>query len=173
MSTPTVRQRVLDLLAETDLCDPHAITEALLGELKGARARSALAELLPGYVRVIINSDRNGFTPERGGDRPGPAIDVTKTQTSPAGPGQTSKSTKWEAARHSIFRHRVQVDHDYLLLGDLTVEQVGWLVDDRYAKAKTLTSKGDRYAALRDLMQRRKATRVRDLAEDEVAEVLS
>lgn len=167
----TVRDRVRALLDETDLCDPHAITDVLLGELKGAKVREALAELLPGYVRVVINSERNGFTPygDEDVDRPDPAKVQPTAHTRGAG---SSRSTKWASAR-SLFRRRIQVDHDYLFLGDLTVDQVGWLVDDRYRKAKDLTSKGDRYAALRDLMVRRGVTRVRDLPEEEVAEILS
>lgn len=158
--TDSVRERVRELLDETELSDPHDIADALLAKLKGQAVRDALAECLPQYVRIVLAR-------ERWSDRLDPASAVTETHTGTAG---SSRSTKWAAAR-SLFRQPIFAGQ-WRQLGDLTVEEVTWLVDDRDRQAKELMLSRDRWSALRDLMARRKAKKVADLPEDEVAEVL-
>ncbi len=160
-----VQDRVRQLLDNTDLSDPHAIAEKILGEMKGAKAREALAECLPHYVRLIIGKDRSSFA----ADRLDPAREATDAQSSSAG---SSRSARWEAAGR-VFRRREFVNGRWDQLGNLTVDEVTWLAEDRYRKAKDLTSKGDEYAALRDRMVSRGAMRVRDMPEADVGEILS
>jgi hypothetical protein len=158
----SVRQRVLDVLDSTELSDPHAIADAIAADLRGAAAKEALAECLPQYVRVVLSSLRSNA-------RLDPATWPSHTHEANAG---SSRSSKWMAAR-DFFRQPIHAAGEWRQLGDLTVDEVAWLVDDRHRQAKELTIAADRFAALRDLMTRRKAKRVRDLPEDEVAGVLS
>lgn len=158
--TDSVRERVRKVLVETELSDPHDIADALLAKLKGQAARDALAECLPQYVRIVLSGERRR-------DRLDPAMGATTNQRSTAG---SSRSSKWAAAR-SLFRQPIYVGQ-WRQLGELTVEEVTWLVDDRDRQAKELMIARDRWSALRDLMTRRKADRVADLPESEVAEVL-
>lgn len=158
----SIREQVRELLDSTELSDPHAIADQLLVGLKGKARDAALAECLPQYVRIVVTQQRGTF------ERLDPASGNPGTQEDGAG---SSRSSKWEAAGR-VFRMRVFAD-GWRQLGDCTAEHLTFLADDRYAKAKELTSAGDRWSALRDLLARRGATQVRDLPESEVAEVLS
>lgn len=156
----SVRDRVRELLADTDLSDPHDIADALLGQLKGRSTRDALAECLPQYVRIVLAR-------ERWSDRPDLAKEQADAHHDAA---RSSRSSKWAAAR-SLFRQPIYAGQ-WRQLGELTVEEITWLVDDRDRQAKELMIARDRWSALRDLMTRRKASKVAELPEDEVAEVL-
>lgn len=157
----SVRDRVRELLESTELADPHAIAGLLLPELKGKAKDEALAECLPQYVRLLVSAERGHLRLDRPREQP----------TSHTTPGRSSRSPKWENVSR-VFRLRVFAD-GWRQLGDCTAEHLMFLADDRYAKAKELTSSGDRWSALRDLLVRKGATHVRELPESEVAEVLS
>lgn len=156
-----LRQRVRKVLTETELSDPREIAESIIGDLRGRAVRDALVECLPEYVRTVLSGERSM-------QRLGLAHTRNDDQTIGSG---SSRSSKWEAVGR-LFREPMFVG-EWKQLGDLTVEDLTWVVEDRDKKAKELMATRDRYAALRDLMIRQQVTRVRDLDEGQVREVLA
>lgn len=157
---PTVRDRVRQLLDETELVDPHDIADQIMDSLHGPEVRSALAECLSQYVRIVL-SDERYF--DRLGSSKG--VDANHEPT-----GGSSRSTKWTTAR-SLLRRPYFVG-EWRQFGDLTTADVAWLAEDRYQRAKNLTTSGDRFSAVHDLMVRTEVEYVRDLPEDDLVGIM-
>jgi hypothetical protein len=149
-----LRQHVLDALDETDLVDPREIADHLLRNMPPAQAVEALRETLPNFVRLVIKANRF--------DRLDRSIPPSNTHVRYE---RSSRSPKWLRAREYVNKWR--------MFGDLSVDDVSWLAEDRYHKAKELTVAGDRWTALHELMLRRNVTHVRDLDPNEVEEIFA
>lgn len=149
MDHPSVRDRIRQTLASTDLTDPHDITQHLLPQLRGKAAAAALAEVLPHYVRQVFSSERT--------HRFDPARDDVGTHGTSAG---SNRSPRWEASSVALLDVPVNVAGTYLRLGDCTADDLLWLAQDRHDKAKELGAAGDRYAALAAALTQRAAATV-------------
>jgi hypothetical protein len=67
-----LRRLVRDVLATSDLADPHALAGEVLGRIKDCDLRPALGQVLASMVREEIRSHRNGGLPPLGPTSSGP-----------------------------------------------------------------------------------------------------
>lgn len=130
-----LRQRVLEVVEASDTADPHALTEEVLSRISTRDAPNALAQCLPGYVRLIVA----GLGREN----------VRRTADS------KPRSWKLEGARllmERTLRRRVMCGDTWKLLAECTKDDVLSIAGARRQQAADLIAHAVWYERLADAM---------------------
>lgn len=128
--TGVIRQ----ILEETDLSDPTAITRELITRIPPEALRDVLETVMPAYVRNRISAERAVTSPA--------AARRMMVRSSKVG----GINEWWRRA----LDDRVAVRGDYKRLGDCTRRDLDYLAENLRERAEAMTRKAQRYEALRD-----------------------
>lgn len=161
---------VLGLIAEVRAADPHLADPREIADRVFGRIRDqgdpwqALAEVLPPYVVT----HRNDCLPGQSMNAPRANRDS---------PGNPSTSTRWQGASRQIWlgvmaRSISFGPQKYKFLGEVTLSDLNWLVEDRQKRAAELADSAKRFSRLLDAMVRHEAAAVGELEHSLVQTIL-
>lgn len=149
-----IRDRVLDVLADTDsaIADPAVIAEMVARTLTNREIRTALATVLPDYVRRVA------------GDLAGRSRKPqAKVLTTP------QRVASWYA---SVLAARMFNGAEWKFLRDCTADDLHGAAAQRYKTAASTQQEADRLTTLAELLEKLGAETVAEVPEDELRSVL-
>lgn len=158
-AVPTnVRERVKALMASSDINDPREMAEVVLEDMREDELRAALAETLPGYVRVCFHQYQ---VPQR------------EPESKPASNthGSTASGSRWDHIT-AVHSRRVCPAGQWKTLGDCVRDDILALAEQRRSQAAFNTAVADGFEELARRMAARGARRVSDIPVAEIPEVL-
>lgn len=153
-TTFNLNQTIRDVIAEGVGPDPRDIATKVLELVPIGLERDLLAYLLPQHCRLIMIQPRA-------------AAQRAMRRTSGELEG------KWRMVRETILTDPYEVDGTWKLFGDLTVEDVLWLAEDRKRRGAELNAESERHSQLAAVMKRRKVSTVRELPLEQIEKVMS
>jgi hypothetical protein len=180
-----LRQLVRDVLAASSSTDPHQIADEVLDAIEPENYRTALAEVLPVFVRELNRVNRNGMPTL-------PQAPATSTLTAPrtlkavaaSTPALQEKPATAAPARPIVRSAKVAAYQDMGLrwldtrlntgsdprewkrIGDCTFADLMFAAHDRREQARKTLAKAQQYQNLAELLQFHNVQRVRDLPAD-------
>lgn len=137
--------------------DPHDIATKVLELIPVGLERDLLARLLPQYCRKVTT-----------GPRKARKYRLARATRSTDG----MMTGKWALVREEILNDPFSVDGQWVVFGDLTQDNLAWLVADRKEGAADLTAEATRLSNLLSLMKREKVATVRNLPFDLIEKVM-
>lgn len=145
---------IRDALASSEIADPRELAATIANEIPDEALRDVTADLLADRVRVQAHIARRAPLRTR------------------------SSSARWLAVAEraediAIFRVRVCPAGVWKFLGDCTPDDVEALASAHREQAVANDRRAQAYKALRDLMDRKRSTTVRQLPPASVTEILS
>lgn len=155
---------IVEVMTKHESPDPHVVAEAVLAAVPSRHLRTALAEVLPDYVRH--------FRYYVGVDDPGTDQASRDTQSGTVRSGSSSVSARWKEAG-AVFRRRVFTGEAWLFLGDCSVTHLAAVADLRRAMAKANENAADRFDTLAELVRQATGSTVADLDPEVVRGVLA
>lgn len=153
-----LRSFVQQALDRSKKANPHEVADEIAGSIPVEHLRAAVYELLPAYVVPMVGRNR-AATMRAASDDEAP-----------------KPSARWAAAARTyqgILGQRMLGADEWKFLGDFTRDDLAAAAERRRAHAAGVLHEAERFETLAKKMQRRKATKVADLPDDVVREVLS
>lgn len=192
MSDFNLRHLVRDVLASSELTDPHALADEVLDRIDDCELRPALGQVLASMVREEIRSHRNGGLPplapspsapksspapprltlhrqsqvmaESPGPVPRPVATSAPTPVRP--PARSAKVAAIRAAGPKWLEERYNVGADpreWKRLGDCGFSDLMFAAGQRREQAARTSAAAERLEGLAELLRSHGVERVRDL----------
>lgn len=165
----SLRRTVRAVLDESNETDPAALAEIALERIGDEDLRAALAETLPGYVRVQINRDNM--------DARMPAARTLAEASGSAGKSWKVRGIRahGKSFRDSILKQRISVRDSaggktWKLYGDLDPDGLRALMADRTGAAEEILAEVERHRRVLKECERFGGVRVCDLPESALFE---
>lgn len=187
MSDFNLRHLVRDVLATSDLTDPHALAGEVLDRIEDGDLRPALAQVLASMVREEIRSHRNGGLPQLAPpppsipprltlhrqpqvmtESPGPVPRpvAASAPMPPRPPARSAKVAAIRAAGPKWLEERYNVGADpreWKRLGDCGFTDLMFAAGQRREQAARTSAAAERLESLAELLRTHGVDRVRDL----------
>lgn len=142
--------------------DPAEVADSLYNALSSDEKRQALAIVLPGYVRLVLNDPPDRLTIVAPSPTLGPSVDsapqTSKSENRLPTPGPSKK-----LANGILWRRTFAPSIGSRRLGDLTRSDVKAVIAYKSKKSAEVACQAARYEKLLALMEEQGATRVENL----------